>query len=91
MTSDRRASMQSHRDVDDTVLGPAGGARHNQHLMSDPIGADVGPNPAADGGPLPPADGNGAIDGLPGRYERQADDVVGAGLDLMPDPLGATL
>lgn len=59
-----------------------------------PEAADVvvGPGPvlpidAALGGP---EGENGAIDGLPGRYERQAQEDAPAGLDLTQVPLGET-
>jgi hypothetical protein len=56
----------------------------------DPIGADVGPLPPIDAGSGDPADKDGAIDGLPGRYERQAEEDDEVGLDLTHAPLGAT-
>jgi hypothetical protein len=67
----------------------------------DPIGADVGPLPPIDSGvddrtgeygsKEPATDSaDGAIDGLPGRYERQDEEVDEVGLDLTHAPLGAT-
>jgi hypothetical protein len=57
--------------------------------MSDPIGADVGPLPPIDA--VPGGTSNeGAIDGLPGRYERQDEEDAAAGLDMIRAPLGAS-
>ncbi|HEX7490168.1 MAG TPA: hypothetical protein VF337_00515 [Candidatus Limnocylindrales bacterium] len=88
MNHDRPTNSQRAADAGDVVVGPVGGVRHNKTLTPDPIGADVGPLPPIDGVPGSPADENGAIDGLPGRYERQAQEDA-AGLDLTRVPLGA--
>jgi hypothetical protein len=87
VNDDRPTNSQRAADAGD-VVGPVGGVRHNETLTPDPIGADVGPLPPIDGVPGGPADENGAIDGLPGRYERQAQEDA-AGLDLTRVPLGA--
>ena len=59
-------------------------------VRPDAIGADVGPLPPIDAGSGDPADKDGAIDGLPGRFERQAEEDDEIGLDLTQAPLGAT-
>lgn len=71
------------------IARPAGPWR-NENLLSDPIGANVGPLPPIDAGSGDPADKDGAIDGVPGRYERQAVEDDEVGLDLTRVPLGAT-
>jgi hypothetical protein len=85
------ANHTNSQDVRDGgyVARPAG-PWPNESLPSDPIGADVGPLPPIDGGSGDPADKDGAIDGLPGRYERQAEEDDEVGLDLTHAPLGAT-
>jgi hypothetical protein len=88
VTDDRASNSQGVPEATDTVDGPVGGVGHNETLMSDPIGADVGPLPPIDGVPGGPADENGTIDGLPGRYERRAQEDAAAGLDLTRVPLG---
>jgi hypothetical protein len=74
------------------VARPAGPWR-NENVLSDPIGADVGPLPSIDAerGDTADKDGkDGAIDGLPGRYERRTEEVDEVWLDLAQAPLGAT-
>jgi hypothetical protein len=73
-------------DAVDIVTAPAGNARLNE----DPIGANVGPLPPIDAAPGGPSDENGAIDGLPGRYERQDEEDAAAGLDMARASLGAS-
>jgi hypothetical protein len=90
VTDDRASNSQGVPEAADTVDGPAGGVRHNETLASDPIGADVGPLPPIDGVPGGPEGENGAIDGLPGRFEHQAQEDAAAGLDLTQIPLGET-
>jgi hypothetical protein len=55
----------------------------------DPIGADVGPLPPIDAEPGDPSN-EGAIDGLPGRYERRDEEDGAAGLDMTRAPFGAS-
>ena len=90
MTDDRVSNSQGVPEATDTVDGPVGGVWHNETPISDPIDSDVGPVPPIDGVPGGPADENGAIDGLPGRYERQAQEDDEPGLDLTRIPLGET-
>lgn len=83
------------------VARPAG-PWPDENPPSDPIGPAVGPLPPIDsgaddqvgeGGAEDPATGgstDGAIDGRPGRFERQAEEVDEIGLDLTHAPLGAT-
>jgi hypothetical protein len=73
-------------DAVDIVTAPAGDARLNE----DPIGANVGRLPPIDAMPGGPSNENGAIDGLPGRYERQEDEDAASGLDMNRAPLGAS-
>jgi hypothetical protein len=73
-------------DAVDIVTAHAGNARLNE----DPIGANVGPLPPIDAAPGGPSDENGAIDGLPGRYERQDEEDAAAGLDMARASLGAS-
>ena len=81
----------SHRSPNavDIVTARTGDARLNETLMSDPIGADVGPLPPIDAGYGDPADKDGAIDGLPGRYERQDEEDTAAGLDMSRAPFAS--
>lgn len=72
--------------VVDVVTAPAGEARLNE----DALGANVGPLPPIDAVPGGPSNENGAIDGLPGRYERQEEEDAAAGLDLTRASLGAS-
>jgi hypothetical protein len=89
VTRDRETSSELSPDAGDIGVGPAEDVWHNERLMSDPIGADVGPLPPIDAEPGGPADENGAIDGLPGRFERQDQEDAEAGLDLTRAPIGA--
>ena len=90
MTDDRASNSQGVPEATDTVDGPVGGVWHNETLMSDPIDSDVGPVLPIDAA-LGGAEGeNGAIDGLPGRFERQAQEDDEPGLDLARIPLGET-
>ena len=89
MTNDSATSSRRTPDAVDIVTVRTGEARLNQTLMSDPIGTDVGPLPPIDG--VPGGTSNeGAIDGLPGRYERQDEEYAAAGLDITRAPLGAS-
>jgi hypothetical protein len=88
VSRDRNASSQPSPDAGDIGAGPTGDVWHNERLMSDPIGADVGPLPSIDGAPGEPADEAGAIDGQPGRYERQDDEDAAARLGLAPVAFG---
>lgn len=58
--------------------------------MSDPIDTDIVPVLPIDAAPGGPADESGAIDGLPGRFERRAEEDAEPGLDLTPSPAGAS-
>jgi len=73
-------------DAGDIVTPSTGDVR----LTEDPIGADVGPLPPIDAVPGGPSNENGAIDGQPGRYERQDEEDAAAGLDMTRAPLGAS-
>ena len=73
-------------DVVDVVTAPEGDAR----LTEDAIGANVGPLPAIDAVLGGPSNENGAIDGLPGRYERQEEEGAAAGLDMTRASRGAS-
>ena len=84
MTNDI-ATSPGTPDAVDIVTAPAGDAR----LDEDPIGANVGPLPPIDAVPGGQSNANGAIDGLPGRYERQDEEDAAAGLDMSRAPLGA--
>ena len=89
MTNDSATSSHPSPNAIDIVTARTGDARLNETLMSDPIGADVGPMPPIDavaGGPS----NEGAIDGLPGRYERQDEEDAAAGLDMTRAPFGAS-
>ena len=89
MTNDSATSSHPSPDAVDIVIGPTRDARPNETLMSDPIGADVGPLPPIDA--VPGGTSNeGAIDGLPGRYERQDEEDAAAGVDMIRAPLGAS-
>ena len=90
MNHDRATSSRRTPDAVDIVIGPTGDARFNQTLMSDPIGAEVGPLPPTDAVPGAPSNENGAIDGLAGRYERQDEEDAAAGLEMTQAPLGAS-
>jgi hypothetical protein len=85
------ATTSSHPSPDavNIVTAPTRDARLNETLMSDPIGADVGPLPPIDAVPGG-ASNEGAIDGLPGRYERQDEEDAAAGLEMTQAPLGAS-
>ena len=63
---------------------------HNETLITDPIDADVVPDLPVDARVDGPAGESGAIDGLPGRLERQDEEDAEAGLDLTPSPAGAS-
>jgi hypothetical protein len=89
VTRDRETSSQLSPDAGDIGVGPAEQVWHNERLMSDPIGADVGPLPPIDGVPVELTDEPGAIDGLPGRVERQDQEEAEAGLDLTRAPIAA--
>ncbi len=90
MTNDRATSSHRTPKAGDIVTATTEDARLNETLMSDPIGADVGPLPPIDAVPGGPPNVNGAIDGQPGRYERQDEEDTGAGLDMTRAPLGAS-
>ena len=90
MTDDRATGSRPSPNDGDIVTAPAVEPRLNETLKSDPIGADVGPLPPIDAVPGGPSDVNGAIDGLPGRFERQDEEDAAAGLDMTLAPLGAT-
>ena len=85
MTNDS-ATSPGTPDALDIVTAPTVDARLNE----DPIGANVGPLPPIDAVPGGPPNVNGAIDGQPGRYERQDEEDTGAGLDMTRAPLGAS-
>jgi hypothetical protein len=89
VTNDSVATSHRSPNAVDIVTARTGDARLNETLMSDPIGADVGPLPPIDA--VPGGTSNeGAIDGLPGRYERQDEEDAAAGLDMIRAPLGAS-
>ena len=90
MTNDSATSSRRTPNAGDIVIAPTGDAWLNDTLISDPIGADVGPLPPIDAVPGGPSNVNGAIDGLPGRYERQDEEDAAAGLDMTRAPLGAS-
>ena len=90
MINDSVATSHRSPNAVDIVTARTGDARLNETLMSDPIGADVGPLPPIDAVPGGPSNENGAIDGLPGRYERQDEEDAAAGLDMTRAPLGAS-
>jgi hypothetical protein len=77
-------------DAVNGVTAPTEDPVLNETVMSDPVGAEVGPSPAIDTVPGGPPDEDGAIDGLPGRYERQDEEDASAGLDMTQAPLGAS-
>jgi hypothetical protein len=85
------SATTSHRSpyAADIATAPSGDARLNETLMSDPIGADVGPLPPIDAAPGGTSN-EGSIDGLPGRYERQDEEDAAAGLEMIRAPLGAS-
>ncbi|MGD0122529.1 MAG: hypothetical protein ABSC46_08220 [Candidatus Limnocylindrales bacterium] len=85
MTNDS-ATSPGTPDAVDIVTDPTGDARLNE----DSIGANVGPLPPIDAVPGGPSNENGAIDGLPGRYERQDEEDAAAGLDMTRAPLVAS-
>jgi hypothetical protein len=64
-------------------------ARPNESLLSDPIGVNVGQLKPIDSEPEGSATEPGSIDGLPGRFERQAEEDAEPGLDLPLVPIGA--
>ena len=72
------------------AIAPPEGPHLNETRMSDPIGAEIGPSSTIDTMPGVPSNENGAIDGLPGRYERQDEEDAETGLDLTPAPAGAS-
>jgi hypothetical protein len=90
VTDDRASNSQGVPEATDDVVGPVGAVLHNETLMSDPIDSDVGPVLPIDAALGGPEGENGAIDGLPGRYERQAQEDDEPGLDLTRIPLGET-
>ena len=90
MTNDNATGSGRTPNAGDIVTAPTEDARLNETLTSDPIGADVGPLPPIEAVPGGPSNVNGAIDGLPGRYERQDDEDAGAGMDMTRAPLGAS-
>jgi hypothetical protein len=90
VTDDRVSNSQGVPEATDDVIGPVGGVWHNETLMSDPIDSDVGPVLPIDAALGGPEGESGAIDGLPGRYERQAQEDDEPGLDLTRIPLGET-
>jgi hypothetical protein len=84
------SATTSHRSPDAVdIVTARTGARLNETLLSDPIGADVGPLPPIDAVPSGPSNER-AIDGLPGRYERQDEENASAGLDMTRPPFDAT-
>jgi hypothetical protein len=87
VTHERATSSDRTPDARD-IVWPAGDAPLNGPLTPDPSGADNGPLPPIDPPPGDPRDENRAIDGLPGRYERKAQEDDEAGLDLTRVPLG---
>ena len=88
MTNDRATSSHRTPKAGDIVTATTEDARLNETLMSDPIGADVGPLPPIDA--VPGGTSNeGAIDGLPGRYERQDEEDTAAGLDMSRAPFAS--
>jgi hypothetical protein len=87
VTHERATSSDRTPDARD-IVWPAGDAPLNEPLTPDPSGADNGPLPPIDPPPGDPRDENRAIDGLPGRYERNAQEDDEAGLDLTRVPLG---
>ena len=89
MNHDRAASPNSDPDVVDTDIASAAFAPPNESLLSDPVGAEVGSLQPVHAVPGDPSDQNGAIDGLPGRYERQDEEDSAAGLDMTLAPVGA--
>ena len=89
-TNDSATSSHPSPNAVNIVTAPTRHARPNETRMSDPIGADVGPLPPVDA--VPGGTPNeGAIDGLPGRYERQDEEDAAAGLDMIQAPLGASI
>jgi hypothetical protein len=90
VTNDSATDSRRTPDAVNMVTAPAEDAQLNETLMSDPIGADVGRLPNIDTVPGGPSNENGAIDGLPGRYERQDEEDAAAGLDMTLDQLGAS-
>ena len=82
MTSDRDSSSRRTPNAVDIVSDGTRDARSNKTPMSDPLGADIGRLRPSDAVPGGPSNENGAIDGLPGRYERQDEEDVAAGLDM---------
>jgi hypothetical protein len=90
VTNDSATSSHPTPNAGDIVTATTGDARLNETLMSDPIGADVGPLPPIDAVPGGPSNVNGAIDGLPGRYERRDEEDAAAGLDMTRTPLGSS-
>ena len=90
MTNASVISSHPTPNAGDIITAPTGHAWLNETLMSDPIGAEVGPLAPIDAVPGGPSNVNGAIDGLPGRYERQDDEDAGAGMDMTRAPLGAS-
>ena len=87
MNHDSATSSHPSPNAVNIVTAPTRDARPNETLMSDPIGAEVGPLPPTDAMPGAPSNENGAIDGLAGRYERQDEEDAAAGLDMTRAPL----
>jgi hypothetical protein len=90
VTDDSATSSHRSPDAGNTVTAPAADALLNETVMSDPIGADVGPLRPIDAVPGGPSNESGAIDGLPGRFERQDEEDAAAGLNMTQAPLGAS-
>jgi hypothetical protein len=90
VTNDSATSSHSSPNAVDIATAPTRDARLDETLTSDPIGANVGPLPPIDAVPGGPSDEGGAIDGLPGRFERQDEEDAAAGLDMTRAPLGAS-
>ena len=89
MTHDSAISPRPSPNAVNIVAAPTRDARLNETLMSDPVGAEIGPLPPIDAVPGGPTNED-AIDGLPGRYERQDEEDAAAGLDLTRAPVGAS-
>jgi len=89
VTDDRATGSRPSPNDGDIVTAPAVEPRLNETLKSDPIGADVGPLPPIDAVPGGQSNANGAIDGLPGRYERQDEEDAAAGMDMTRPPVAA--
>ena len=90
MTNDSGTTSHRSPNAVDIVTARTSVARLNETLMSDPIGADIGPLPPIDAVPGGPSN-EGAIDGLPGRYERQDEEDTAAGLDMSRAPFASII